>query len=515
MKKYLLLIFLLIPVIIFSQKIYSIPEFQEISVKQQKTETLNSGYINFFPLPVGDYWEYISDYWEIDGDESFISSQIKEVQKDTLLSNGKTYKKVFTRFCANSAKPMPEYKFLRKDTIGNVYTFFDGNDHLLYDFTKNTLDTMSAPWQGYYWEVRNKYQVIAFGEDTVKAMDMALYDSLNQQSYFITFIEKYGITKYTGYLNRQTDEHLEGKYWGSIIDGFQRKELLVTKSSPDWKTYYPLEVGDKWVYHRINWSFLEATVVVEVLKDTLFEDGFIYKKIQQNVAWFGSNEPDHVSFFYKRMDSTGNVFRFDIYDGDYDGRPELKFSMCVGDTITHFRWPGEIRELYTKTRHFWEVIDDYEYTLYFYEPWSVAAKGQHFAKNIGLVKKTIEGEVDNLLGAYINGVVYGDTTITAIKETVYNPSYINLSQNYPNPFNGATKIKFYIDKQQTVSLNIYDLSGKEVKQLITNQGSAMGGHEVIWNGKNNAGEEVASGIYLYSLILESSTIRTKKLIYLK
>ena len=45
------------------------------------------------------------------------------------------------------------------------------------------------------------------------------------------------------------------------------------------------------------------------------------------------------------------------------------------------------------------------------------------------------------------------------------------------------------------SLTIYDYLGREVKNLMKNQGMPSGRHDVIWDGKNNSGEEVASGIY--------------------
>jgi flagellar hook assembly protein FlgD len=89
-----------------------------------------------------------------------------------------------------------------------------------------------------------------------------------------------------------------------------------------------------------------------------------------------------------------------------------------------------------------------------------------------------------------------------------------LFQNYPNPFNGSTQITFSLKKQESVSLVIYDLSGKEVKTLLNSQGRTIGRHEVVWNGINNAGKEVSSGVYIYSLSTKDFT-QSKKLLYLK
>jgi len=77
-----------------------------------------------------------------------------------------------------------------------------------------------------------------------------------------------------------------------------------------------------------------------------------------------------------------------------------------------------------------------------------------------------------------------------------------LSQNYPNPFNPTTTISFKIPseagKKQHVNLTIYDLRGRHVKTLVDEE-YKPGTHQVVWNGKNEQGQQVSSGIYLYTL----------------
>ena len=76
---------------------------------------------------------------------------------------------------------------------------------------------------------------------------------------------------------------------------------------------------------------------------------------------------------------------------------------------------------------------------------------------------------------------------------------LTLAQNYPNPFSGLTIIKFNLPKSIRISLAIYDITGKEVIKLINNQIYSPGEHEIAWNGKNQNGREVSSGIHLYQL----------------
>jgi hypothetical protein len=91
--------------------------------------------------------------------------------------------------------------------------------------------------------------------------------------------------------------------------------------------------------------------------------------------------------------------------------------------------------------------------------------------------------------------------------------HFRLFQNYPNPFNSCTIITYEIDKGENVALKIYDLLGREVKELV-NTSQKPGHYNVIWDGKNNQEKEVSSGIYFYQLKAGNFT-ETKKLLLIK
>jgi hypothetical protein len=93
------------------------------------------------------------------------------------------------------------------------------------------------------------------------------------------------------------------------------------------------------------------------------------------------------------------------------------------------------------------------------------------------------------------------------------PSEFTLSQSYPNPFNQTTKIEFTLAKSGFVSLNIYDILGRKVKTLVSEHLSS-GYKSVLWDGKNESGDDVASGIYFYQLKVGNFS-ETKKLVLLK
>ena len=122
-----------------------------------------------------------------------------------------------------------------------------------------------------------------------------------------------------------------------------------------------------------------------------------------------------------------------------------------------------------------------------------------------------------LIGAVINGVLYGDTTkiITSIFDTETNiPERIHLYQNYPNPFNPNTTIKFALNVSGNVSITIYDLIGNETKRLFNEQWKSAGEYEVVWDGRLENGNLAASGIYFYRLKTENKII-SRKMILLK
>lgn len=73
-----------------------------------------------------------------------------------------------------------------------------------------------------------------------------------------------------------------------------------------------------------------------------------------------------------------------------------------------------------------------------------------------------------------------------------------LHQNYPNPFNPSTTISYQLTKTEKISIKVYDLLGKEINTLVSGVVTA-GTHTAVWNGTNNAGAQVASGIYIYTL----------------
>jgi hypothetical protein len=116
-------------------------------------------------------------------------------------------------------------------------------------------------------------------------------------------------------------------------------------------------------------------------------------------------------------------------------------------------------------------------------------------------------------GIYIDdfAITLGPTDVEG--DIPATPISFNLSQNYPNPFNARTRISFSLDKDSFTRLTVYDLLGRQVKTLIS-EDLEKGLHQVTWDGTDKSGESTASGIYLYRLDTGSNS-RVKRMSLLK
>lgn len=113
-----------------------------------------------------------------------------------------------------------------------------------------------------------------------------------------------------------------------------------------------------------------------------------------------------------------------------------------------------------------------------------------------------------------NSILFRPVQFTSIDvETGSIPDQYSLGQNYPNPFNPTTTIDYHLSKQSNVILEIYNARGQKVRSLINNVQSP-GIKSVVWDGRNDRGKAVASGIYLYK-IQAGTFIQTKKMLLIQ
>ena len=116
---------------------------------------------------------------------------------------------------------------------------------------------------------------------------------------------------------------------------------------------------------------------------------------------------------------------------------------------------------------------------------------------ISLRKSSVQSQLNSLGINCEQGINPNEITV---------PVYFELKQNYPNPFNPSTNIEYNLFKPGVVSLIIYDNNGKVVTKLVNNIYQNYGKYTLDWNGKNDIGTDVSSGIYFCRIIVNGSDL---------
>ncbi|OQX88560.1 hypothetical protein B6D60_01995 [candidate division KSB1 bacterium 4484_87] len=123
------------------------------------------------------------------------------------------------------------------------------------------------------------------------------------------------------------------------------------------------------------------------------------------------------------------------------------------------------------------------------------------------------------IASWLEKPLYVYTRAQSFLTSVSDDEYPNttrgfeLAQNYPNPFNGTTKISFKLAQPSHVTLKIFNLSGQLIK-VLTDEKYGSGSHQILWDGKNQAGEIAASGVYYYQITTGTGS-QMKKMVFLQ
>jgi hypothetical protein len=103
----------------------------------------------------------------------------------------------------------------------------------------------------------------------------------------------------------------------------------------------------------------------------------------------------------------------------------------------------------------------------------------------------------------------GDLTVSVEDPAGAAPVPSVALEAFPNPFNPSLNVRYVLTSTSTLSLKIYDVSGRHVRTLLENHRELPGFHSIPWDGKDSAGREVGGGIYLLHLETGEKTLSEK------
>jgi len=132
-----------------------------------------------------------------------------------------------------------------------------------------------------------------------------------------------------------------------------------------------------------------------------------------------------------------------------------------------------------------------------------------------LPEKNVDRTFAEQMAANVStGIELATPIVLGVQEDMQSlPANFTLLQNYPNPFNNSTRISFALDRSTEIALSIYDTAGRLVKTLAKDKFTA-GEDDLHWNGTDNSGLEVPSGMYFYKLEAGQEIV-AKKLLLIK
>lgn len=115
--------------------------------------------------------------------------------------------------------------------------------------------------------------------------------------------------------------------------------------------------------------------------------------------------------------------------------------------------------------------------------------------------------------SFVNVILGKTTTLNDAND----PATVNtfaLYENYPNPFNNQTAIRFEVPRPEHIEIRIYNAIGEMVRTLV-NENKSVGQYQIIWDGCNNKGQILPSGIYFYTMRVAGTTYKVRKMLLVK
>ena len=295
-----------------------------------------------------------------------------------------------------------------------------------------------------------------------------------------------------------------------------------------------LEISD---YSVDNYTSTSSTgiAVDGVIMYPSFNNVLVYATFAAEITSTGIHVGRGMGFHYHADGHAFNQNGINLYNGtDYVDRNHPPIIGFVFDGIALF---GKYDEGYIEMDGYFEVLDDFgghshdDYGYHHHAFSSSATQYQgpdsyNYTQNF-LQRGAFKGQINEIPGflevstnQFMNDEIkrYVGASGTSQLDIGGNsnnglPVGFAIYPNFPNPFNPITQIKYDIPKDNLVNITIYDIQGRNIRTII-NKNQDLGSHSCYWDSKNDLGEGVAAGVYIYSI--QSGKFKaTKKMVLLK
>ena len=375
------------------------------------------------------------------------------------------------------------------DLLGGFYTVdisdLDSIDVISYMDLESTIDFLP----GGYFSVFDNVVYYPAGECGLYAVDVT--DPANPTQIFLYDDGNifYDVAKQGNYL------YLAGGYGGLIVlDIYNIENPVLIQKIPVYMLALNIEINSDFAYLACREGDLQIYDISDV----------------ENITYISSLEIENdivgrLSLGNNRIFLNGSYSDFYCVDISNPYSPELLYQQDLNDVVYDMCWQND--RLYL-ANYYGLNIYDVSNSL------SATQLNDYETSGFNLGVAVLDSTI--LITGWNNLIRLNHEIITAIDSENNNlgiPQNYNLSQNYPNPFNESTIIEFSVPETQYVALTIYNILGQKVRNLVEAEFSPNA-YSIRWDGQDNDGHSLASGVYFYQLKY-GDYYSTKKLLLLK
>lgn len=296
--------------------------------------------------------------------------------------------------------------------------------------------------------------------------------------------------------------------------------------------YYPLHVGDYWIQHTdtIFGGYQPTTFRTDIEDIDIIGVEEYFRMKQAQTVDDGSGKSSHW-YMWVRFDSTGFVIGAfgdtsivdlaQIYNTPLPSFPNAALNLGYsweydfpGTGIGDQHWDNLVESISETVVTPYGIFNDcvkVEIVITDTLGNTVQTGDLYYAKDVGQVLN--DGWSTWANNFKFELTEYHVQSTVDVKSSPSVPILFSLHQNYPNPFNPETTIRFELPQAEDVTINIYNLQGQLVRELVSENREA-GLHNIVWDAREDAGRIMPSGVYLYR-IQAGGFSQVKKLMLLR